>query len=323
MELNNKCQHYPNLTIPAADYFYLQERINMKVVQDYNNTDQQPIYFNYEGKKDIYQGCLNLIKEQNGQQTRQKKNLLIGIISKGDSISLKINNTYKGCIYNDGFKLKCHKLKLIQMDIISSYQQYTKSQACHLLMFVDIPQYRFTLMILFILGLMNKWKSAQAIAHDFVNYVNYSNNPYQKLNDSYCQDFDDETPYSKQLVQEYNDLSNDPRQFSKYSIVSQNGINIMKGLNKVQFKQNTYILYSIFGKYRTFGGQIVFGLKPNFIELIKFLNFTLAQLLDSLQFLDRLFLKTVNSFIILDQIILYYIYRFFFNNQNIRNNLTF
>ncbi|CAD8129365.1 unnamed protein product [Paramecium sonneborni] len=61
---NNQCQYYPSLTTLFADYIQLQERTQIKVLQDFKNTDQQPIYFNYKGRKDI----LGLFKFNQGTE---------------------------------------------------------------------------------------------------------------------------------------------------------------------------------------------------------------------------------------------------------------
>ncbi|CAD8078497.1 unnamed protein product [Paramecium sonneborni] len=285
---NNQCLYYQSLTILFADYILLEERTNIKVIQDYTNTDQQPIHFSYDGRKDIIglfkfnQGLERLINEINSDYGTYLIGIKVEIlifddIPKGGSISLKINNTYKGSIYNDGTSLKFHKLKLISIELLASYQQYTKSMAYFLQMFVDIPQYHFTLSIVGNYGdSFYSWAYEQLYItsgycpincelcelpfqckickSSFYNYrdgqCTVCSKPYQKLKGSYCQDVDDETPYSKYLVQEYKDLTNDPSQFSQYSIVSQNGINFMKGSD---------ILYSIFNNIRIFGGQLVWS----------------------------------------------------------------
>ncbi|CAD8102413.1 unnamed protein product [Paramecium sonneborni] len=45
---NNQCQYYPSLVLLFADYHFLSERPKMQILQDFKNTDQQPIFFSYE-----------------------------------------------------------------------------------------------------------------------------------------------------------------------------------------------------------------------------------------------------------------------------------
>ncbi|CAD8102411.1 unnamed protein product [Paramecium sonneborni] len=203
--------------------------------------------------------------------------MLFNDIPSGSSIQLNINNTYQGSIYNEGSSIKYHKLKLAQKEVLKNYQNYNSCHAYYLYMFVDIPSYPFTL------GIVGNYGDASASwAYEQIyvssgycpqfcescelpficqtckpSYYKYKDgqcsrclNPHQKINGSYCQEFDDETPYSKYLIQEYKDFTNDPSQFSQYTIISQNGKNLMKGSD---------ILYSVYNNKRIFGGQLIWA----------------------------------------------------------------
>ncbi|CAD8083688.1 unnamed protein product [Paramecium primaurelia] len=77
--------------------------------------------------------------------------------------------------------------------------------------------------------------------------------PYQKANDTHCTDYDDETPYSKFLIQEYIDYANDLTQRNQYTLLSassQPNVNFLKGVD---------ILYSYWKTYRVFGGPYVWA----------------------------------------------------------------
>ncbi|CAD8101520.1 unnamed protein product [Paramecium sonneborni] len=80
--------------------------------------------------------------------------------------------------------------------------------------------------------------------------ISYCQNPYQKLIGQYCQDYDDQTPYSKYLIQEYTSQANDPDQYQKYTLIFQNGSNFLKGSD---------IYYSQWQYYRVFGGPFVWA----------------------------------------------------------------
>ncbi|CAD8157792.1 unnamed protein product [Paramecium pentaurelia] len=214
--------------------------------------------------------------------------ILLNEISCGSSISFKINDTYAGSgqVYYDCQQLQFHKLRLVQIDILKLYQSYTNCQAYYLFLLLDIPQYQFTLSIVgnymqylikISTDLSATWAYEQIILTSgycpdncqlcelpneckicYPTFYKYRDGqcilctaPYQKLDGSYCKDYDDETSYSKYFIKEYYDLTIDPNQFSQYTLISKNGINFMKGSD---------ILYSIhYGTNLIFGGELVWA----------------------------------------------------------------
>ncbi|CAD8104639.1 unnamed protein product [Paramecium primaurelia] len=216
------------------------------------------------------------------------KNYLIGLkieiwifnsIPLGCGLEFKINNTYYGSIFQTTQGVQTHKIKIEDtMSPSSCYSTYSVCQRYILYGFFDIPQYSFLLTAqgnytnaeagwgISSILVTNGYCSSTCLICDvpFIcltcrngYYKNiqgtcvYScSQPYQNLVNSLCQDYDDETPYSKYLIKEYINLANDPTQYSKYVLLSQNGINFLKGSS---------IYYSYWNSIRVFGGQYVWA----------------------------------------------------------------
>ncbi|CAD8085623.1 unnamed protein product [Paramecium sonneborni] len=130
--------------------------------------------------------------------------------------------------------------------------------------------YQFSLQLLAIIPIIQQdgglfqFNLLQGIVLNIVQYVKYHlsvklvdgscigncSSSYQILNGTYCYDFDDETPYSKYLIQEFVNSAFDPQQYAQYTLVSQSGINFLKGSN---------IYYSNWQEIRVFGGPYVWA----------------------------------------------------------------
>ncbi|CAD8129010.1 unnamed protein product [Paramecium sonneborni] len=205
---------------------------------------------------------------------------IFNLIPQGSGIELKINNTYFGSIFSTNIGIQTHKIKIENMYQLSSSQclTYTSCQIYELYGFFDIPPYQFLLKVqgnftdaqagwgFRSITVTSGYCSQQCLTCEvpFVcitcisGYYNYKqgtciascSEPYQNLVNSYCQDYDDETPYSKYLIQEYINLAHDPLQYQNYLLQSQNGVNFLKGLN---------IYYSFWSSKRIFGGQYVWA----------------------------------------------------------------
>ncbi|CAD8193538.1 unnamed protein product [Paramecium octaurelia] len=200
-------------------------------------------------------------------------------IPQGCGIEFKINNTYYGSIFQTNSGVQSHKVEIEGVNSQSDCNStYTTCQLYQIYGYFDIPPYSFLLSV----------KGNYTISHSAwgVSYVSVSkgycpsscstcelpfvcltcisgyykyrdgtctyscSQPYQKLVGSYCQDYDDETPYSKFLIKEYLSLGNDPAQYSKYTLVFQTGVNLLKG---------STIFYSYWNYMRVFGGKYIWA----------------------------------------------------------------
>ncbi|CAK70470.1 unnamed protein product (macronuclear) [Paramecium tetraurelia] len=194
-------------------------------------------------------------------------------------IQFKINNTYYGSIYKNASGIQTHKLKISELLNygIESTQMYFTVQY-DLILYIDIPKYEFVFQaignytdgtagwglrsVYFTSGYCSEYCKLCEVSFKCKTcesgYYFYRDGtcigscsyPYQRLSGSYCYDYDDETPYSQYLVQEYMDQTGDPEQYAKYKLISQNGSNFLKGSD---------IYYSYWQKFRVFGGPMVWA----------------------------------------------------------------
>ncbi|CAD8053261.1 unnamed protein product [Paramecium primaurelia] len=193
-------------------------------------------------------------------------------------IQFMINNTIFGSIYRSASGIQTNKLIIYNIELESVYLTYSSNKKYDLITYVDIPRYPF---LFSATGNYTDDTAGWAIAsiqvttgycHEdctqcevsfkckqcYYGYYFYRDgscisncqSPYQKLNGSYCQDYDDETPYSYYLIKEYINAANDPGQYSQYTLISQNGINFLKGSD---------IYYSYIQGIRVFGGPFVWA----------------------------------------------------------------
>ncbi|CAD8102908.1 unnamed protein product [Paramecium sonneborni] len=209
--------------------------------------------------------------------------LKISIFSFNDipincGIQFKINNTYYGSIYRNASGIQTHRLKISQNFSFGSYLTYSSTTRYDLITYVDIPKNSFLFSAIgnytdntagwgmsqiqitsgycsqycLLCEVPFKCKTCQI---GFYNYRDSSciqscQSPYQRINESYCYDYDDETPYSQYLIQEYINAENDPGQYAQYSLISSSGTNFLKGSD---------IYYSYFQGIRVFGGPFVWA----------------------------------------------------------------
>ncbi|CAD8170741.1 unnamed protein product [Paramecium octaurelia] len=196
-------------------------------------------------------------------------------------IQFKINNIYFGSIYRNESGMQMHKLKLFDKVSYASYasiMNYTEVMKYDLITYLDIPKNSFLFsavgnftdntagwgmvsveitsgycpLYCQLCEVSFKCKTCMPGYYYYKggSCIQGCSDPNQQLNGSYCQDFDDETPYSMFLVQEYLDTSNDPEQYSQYTLISKSGTNFLKGLD---------IYYSYWQSYRVFGGPFVWA----------------------------------------------------------------
>ncbi|CAD8104463.1 unnamed protein product [Paramecium primaurelia] len=259
------------------------------LIYDPQNIDTSPslIYANYDYLFGIFKfnsGFYRFIS----LSTSIYKNYLVGLqielwifnnIPLGSGVEFKINNTYYGSIFQTTQGVQTHKIKIEDiMSYSSCYSPYTICKRYELYGFFDIPPYSFLLTAqgnytnseagwgISMIRVTKGYCDSSCLICDvpFVcltcrsgyyktiqgTCVSTCSQPYQNLVNSLCQDYDDETPYSKYLIKEYINLANDPTQQSKYVLLSQNGVNFLKGSS---------IYYSYWKSIRVFGGQYVWA----------------------------------------------------------------
>ncbi|CAD8123717.1 unnamed protein product [Paramecium sonneborni] len=199
-------------------------------------------------------------------------------IPVGGGIEFKINNTYYGSIQNTNEGKKFHRTKLYQEDQFICPSLWTNCQSSTIFLFVDIPKYSF---VFTALGNYKTSDSGWSIREFEVSsgycqsnckfceipyvcqicndalYISSEGNcvpcneSYETINSNFCDSYDQETQYSKFLIKnEYFSQINDPLQTSQYILVSQKGVNFLKGSS---------IFYSLWKRKYIFGGQFVWS----------------------------------------------------------------
>ncbi|CAK94692.1 unnamed protein product (macronuclear) [Paramecium tetraurelia] len=192
-------------------------------------------------------------------------------------IQFKINNTYYGSIYRNNIGIQTHNVQIYETISSGSYLTYFVTKYL-LITYLDIPKNQLLfsaignytdntagwgiIQVQVTAGLCPqncelcevsfKCKICDSGYYFYKDgtCINSCQQPYQKLNGSYCVDYDQQTPYSQFLIQEYLNLENDPRQYSQYTLISQNGTNFLKGED---------IYYSYQQNQRVFGGPLVWA----------------------------------------------------------------
>ncbi|CAD8129277.1 unnamed protein product [Paramecium sonneborni] len=209
--------------------------------------------------------------------------LKISIVALNDfpincGIQFKINNTYFGSIYRNASGIQTHKLIISQTFNSKSYSTYSNNKRYDLITYVDIPKYQFVFSaignytdgtagwgmteIKITSGYCPQYCTLCEVAFKcktcYSGYYYYRDGrcisgcsyPYQKFSGSYCYDYDDETPYSQYLIQEHINEAGDPEQYTKYTLISQNGKNFLKASD---------IYFSYQQGIRIFGGPFVWA----------------------------------------------------------------
>ncbi|CAK86712.1 unnamed protein product (macronuclear) [Paramecium tetraurelia] len=287
---NGFCQSYKTYLIREAEIKnsdYKTENSNWYLIYDQQYLDLTPtiIENNYKafGIFKFNSGIYRYISITPTFQSTYLIGLEISIIVYNHipvncGIQFKINNTYYGSIYRNGSGLQTNKLKISSTQDLGSYLTYSQSIGYKLILYVDIPNNTFLFSAIGNYtdstagwGIMKiqitsgycpencklcevsfKCKSCSG------GYYFYRDGKciwgcsfsYQKLVGSYCQDYDEETPYSEFLVKEYIDRTGDPCQYAQYSLISQSGSNFLKGSD---------IYFSYWYGNRVFGGPFVWA----------------------------------------------------------------
>ncbi|CAD8068142.1 unnamed protein product [Paramecium sonneborni] len=185
------------------------------------------------------------------------------------------NSTYYSSIYRDSQGIKTHGMKMEYQSFQGTYAAYSNTYVYNLFMFVDIPQYPFYFSAIMI-QMQDGDQYHSKLHPDFMFrtvifkkyhmnakkcYSNYyvdkqgkciylCNNYLQRILGDKCQDLEDEIPYSKYLIKEYFDKTNNPEYYSQYKLVSKTGLNFLKGED---------IYYSYWQQNRIFGGPYVWS----------------------------------------------------------------
>ncbi|CAD8191346.1 unnamed protein product [Paramecium pentaurelia] len=189
-----------------------------------------------------------------------------------------INDYYVGSIYRDESGIQTHNLIIYSTSSISPSLTYTSIQQLSLITYIDIPNFPF---LFSVKGNYTDDTAGWGLQYVYVTsgycpqycqlcevsfkckicqsgYFKYKDNtciskcdqPYQKLNGSYCQDFDDETPYSDYLTYDFLNNTIDPYYYGSYTLIYQNGTNFIKGSD---------IYYSYLNNLRIFGGPYIWA----------------------------------------------------------------
>ncbi|CAD8127677.1 unnamed protein product [Paramecium sonneborni] len=283
------CQNYP-ISLIEYDYAYIRSsgNLNWSPIYDPLNIDISPTFQYAVGEfYGIFKFNSGFFYFFNKISNYTFATYLIGLevviktfndIPLNCGIQFKINNTYYGSIYKNDQGIQTHKFKIYEIFNYGYQQSYSSIKDYQLITYLDIPQ----LPILFsaignysdntagwgiysvhitsgycsqfclICEVSFKCKTC---ANGFYQFrdgscIDGCSNSYQKLNGSYCQDYDDETPYSKYLIEEYTNEVTNPEQYAQYNLLSANGTNFLKGSD---------IYYSYWQSYRVFGGPFVWA----------------------------------------------------------------
>ncbi|CAK67722.1 unnamed protein product (macronuclear) [Paramecium tetraurelia] len=209
--------------------------------------------------------------------------ILFNAMPDKSSISLQINGTYKAHIYKDGSGLKFDQFMIQNQeskpDFTYSDISYNSNYYYVLYTYVNISNY-------FIIKLVGNYpasssagwgirsiqissgqcpQNCQKCDSQFKCSIckqnqwitasgqcsSCSENYQKKINATYCQGLDDQTPYSEYLVKEFIDLSINPETYKYYELLHQQGSNFFKGEG---------IFYSIWNqKFRIFGGPQIWA----------------------------------------------------------------
>ncbi|CAD8201305.1 unnamed protein product [Paramecium octaurelia] len=191
-------------------------------------------------------------------------------------IQFQINNTYYGSIYRNASGIQTHRIKVLSSSSQSSI--YYQSMLYILIAYFDIPKYSFLFSAIGnytddtagwgmhslkissgycpinckLCEVSFKCKTCSNGYYLSRNGICLSScsSPDQKLVGQYCQNYDEETPYSQYLIREYENTDFDPNQYAQYTLISQNGTNFLKG-------SDIYFSY-LLGR-RVFGGPFVWA----------------------------------------------------------------
>ncbi|CAD8103048.1 unnamed protein product [Paramecium primaurelia] len=200
------------------------------------------------------------------------------------SIELHINNTYYGKIYKNNTSVQTDNFILYanfnKPNYYESTQVYQNNQQYQIYLQANITKQFILKLIGNYTDINAGWairsieissgycpSQCQTCSEKFkctkcnTNYyiskwnqcVQCTSNFQIKINDTHCQDFDttDATKYSRLLIKEFIGLEINPVTYSEYLVISQTGLNFLKGAN---------IYYSILNKYqRIFGGPYIWA----------------------------------------------------------------
>ncbi|CAK91192.1 unnamed protein product (macronuclear) [Paramecium tetraurelia] len=209
--------------------------------------------------------------------------LKISVVTYNDipincGISFMINNNVIGIIYRNESGYQTHNFIIYETNSLPLSLGYTSIQKFHLIVYAGISSFP----ILFSArGNYNDETAGWGLEYVYIvealcpqycqlcevsfkckicksGYFQYKNNtciancdqPYQKLDGSYCYDFDDETPYSQYQTYDFVNNTFDPDYKTGYTLISQTGTNFMKGSD---------IYYSYFNTLRIFGGPFTWA----------------------------------------------------------------
>ncbi|CAD8205844.1 unnamed protein product [Paramecium pentaurelia] len=287
---NGFCQEFEHSVIVQFDNSISSAKmLRWQLIYDPLHVDTSPKYiyaYHYVyGIFKYYSGIGRLIQEISTSTITYSygmriKLILFNNLQLGGGIRFLINNTYYSSIYKDSQGIQTHGIKISEISQISNIGACNSYSYCYyydLYMFVDIPQYQFYFSAignftdstvgwgLISLHITNglcplncqicevsyQCKKCKTnfyfVGKDGNCIYGCSNPPTLKIVGDYCQDLEDQIPYSKYLMKYDHDA---PDQYSQYQLLSQKGVNFLKGED---------ILYSYWNNIRVFGGQYVWS----------------------------------------------------------------
>ncbi|CAD8101297.1 unnamed protein product [Paramecium primaurelia] len=283
---NGFCQEFEHSVIVQFDNSISSAKmLRWQLIYDPLHVDTSPKYiyaYHYVyGIFKYYSGIGRLIQEISTSTITYSygmriKLILFNNLQLGGGIRFLINNTYYSSIYKDSQGIQTHGIKISEISNIGACNSYSYCSYYDLYMFVYIPQYQFYFSAignftdstvgwgLISLHITNglcplncqicevsyqckKCKTNYFVDKDGNCIYGCSNPPTLKIVGDYCQDLEDQIPYSKYLMKYDHDA---PDQYSQYQLLSQKGVNFLKGED---------ILYSYWNNIRVFGGQYVWS----------------------------------------------------------------
>ncbi|CAD8189433.1 unnamed protein product [Paramecium pentaurelia] len=324
---NGFCQSYPVYLF--EDELARHEQIQWFIIYDQLHVDTSPTIIN-GGFYGIFKFNSGIYRYYKSLSTYSDSIYLVGFkitvvtlnnIPLNCGIQFLINNTYFASIFRNVSGIQTHNIKIYLNKQDRSYLNYPSNTIYELITYVDLPKQPFLFSAIgnytdntagwglysvsftsgffpqgcYLCEVSLKCKICQP------GYYMYKNNTcirnclerYQKLNGSQCFDFDDETPYSQYLAQDFLDEAHDPEQYTKYTLISQNGTNFLKG-SDIYY---TYIEFNWSSNFnRIFGGPLIWAqAKFQRIHNVEYPHHGIT--IAFLYFMDQNFLQMVNSFI--------------------------
>ncbi|CAD8097703.1 unnamed protein product [Paramecium sonneborni] len=286
---NGFCQNYPNSYSINWVWVHFKFWVN---IYDPLNLDTTPTIIQNQlllGVFKFYSGFSLLFQLfQTNSQAIYSIGLRISVITLNDiplncGIQFLINNTYSSSIYRNESGIQTHRITIYETSSQGAYLNYSSNKLYTLITYVNLPNYPFLFSakgnysdntagwgfrevsitsgycpqncILCEVSFKCSTCKSGYYMHNNITCTSCQE-PYQKLKGSYCNDFDNETPYSQYLTKDFIDFGHDPEQYIQYILVSQNGTNFLKG-SDIYYSNLYWSLNSFWS--RIFGGPLIWA----------------------------------------------------------------